>query len=133
MLGKEIDFFRRILKVENMKGNIRRYGKRMLWVLLITSAVLIAFAVITRYKLSMVFYFMGLGYIAIGGMSFVGNLSMTSNTSYLQVRSVASKSVYESSLDDYKSRNSSFSFLLFMAASGLVLLGAGALMSLINI
>jgi hypothetical protein len=132
MLGKEIDFLEDI-KMESRKGNIRRYGKRMLWVLLITSAVLIAFAVITRYKLSMVFYFMGLGYIAIGGMSFVGNLSMTSNTSYLQVRSVASKSVYESSLDDYKSRNSSFSFLLFMAASGLVLLGAGALMSLINI
>lgn len=107
-----------------MKDFIKRLIKYLIIliiVLFITSAIVIVISKFIKLKLSDLFLYTGLIYIAIGLFSFVGNVGGSSNYNNVQNQSMYKESVYDASLENMKSKDSSSFFLVFMSIIGIIL------------
>lgn len=112
--------------------SILKYIKTLLVVLIIISAVVFIISIIFKYKLSNIFSYAALVCMIIGGSSLSGNINMTSDPKYFLAESASSKSLYQSSRDNLKLRDSSYSFLIFMVIIGLLLITISSILRRIS-
>lgn len=106
------DFLKKIIK----------YVKNVFLTSVIISILDYIAAAVFKLKLSSTFLYTALICFIAGGLSIFGNISMTSDYRYVQSESISSRGLYKNTADNYKSRNSSLKFLIFMAVTGIILL-----------
>ncbi len=115
-----------------MKPKMKRL---MLYVLkvIVASAVLggaaYVISLVTKRNFNDNLVYAGMLCLLVGGLSIVGQRNTSTDVSYFQSRSVGSNSVREITEENYKNRNSSMRFLIFMLLVGAILLGTGIILT----
>lgn len=117
-----------------MKGIMKRISKFVLK-LLITDALLIGLAFLISYfskmNISDLLVYIGIICLIIGGFSMMGSGNNSGDAKYFMSKSIGTKSSDELTEENYKSRNSSMRFLLFMFCAGALLIAVVVLKDLI--
>ena len=110
--------------------------KVLLWLVrylrnvLITSGIIgiaaVIIAKIFHFTITDTLQYTGMACALIGLLSLVGKMNMTSNVTYLQSRSIT-KSMADSTLDDFRSRDGNYKFLAMMLGTAVILITVGVL------
>jgi hypothetical protein len=117
-----------------MKQFGKRFLKFLLKVLIASVVVGLIFYLIslaTGLPLAEAFQYGGIACILLGFLSLTGKMNMTANPTYLQSKSVSDKSITESTLEEFRSRDGNYRFLILMAVTGAVLIGLSYLIDFI--
>ncbi|HBM75202.1 MAG TPA: hypothetical protein DD429_06570 [Clostridiaceae bacterium] len=101
--------------------NTIKYVKKIFLTVVIICMLIIMISKIFKFKLSGTFLYSGLICLILGGFSLIGNIKISSSYRYFQVQSI-SRPIDQISADNYKSRDSSLRFLIFMSSIGAILL-----------
>lgn len=117
-----------------MEGLIKRISK-FVFKVFITDLFLIGVAFIISYLskiiINDILVYAGLICIAIGGFSMMGSGNNSADAKYFMSKSVGTKSMNETTEENYKNRNNSMRFLIFMSCVGGILIAIAALTNLI--
>ncbi len=104
-----------------MAGLMKRLSKFTLKVF-ITDTFLVGFSAAISFffkmKISDVLVYVGILCIIIGGFSMMGSSNNSADTNYYMSKSIGTKAMNEITEENYKSRNKSMRFLMFMSCSG---------------
>lgn len=113
-----------------MEGLIKRISKFALKVF-ITDVILMGVALLITYlskmKINDVLVYVGLVCIVIGGFSLMGSSNNSADATYIMSKSVSTKSMNETTEENFINRNKSMGFLIFMFCVGGILIAISAL------
>jgi hypothetical protein len=98
-----------------------RYLRNILIISGIVGIAATVLSVVFHFDITETLQYAGMACALIGLLSLVGKMNMTSNVTYLQSRSV-SKSIADSTLEDFKSRDGNFRFLGYMLGTAVLLI-----------
>lgn len=98
-----------------------RYLRKVLITAVIIGVVTTALAMVFHFKITDTLQLVGMACALIGLLSLVGKMNMTTNVTYLQSRSIT-KSMADSTLEDFKSRDGNFRFMAVMLGTSTVLI-----------
>jgi hypothetical protein len=117
-----------------MKGLIKRSGK-FIFKIFIADLVLLGLAYLISYlskmKFNDVLVYVGFFCILIGGLSMMGRGNNSADVTYFMSKSVGAKSMNEITDENFKNRNNSMRFLIFMSCVGVSLIAIVALIDVI--
>jgi NADH:ubiquinone oxidoreductase subunit 5 (subunit L)/multisubunit Na+/H+ antiporter MnhA subunit len=117
-----------------MGGLLKKIGKFGLKVF-ITAIMLIGLAILISYlskmKFSDTLVYGGFFCILVGGFSLLGSNNNSADATYFMSKSVGTQSTNEITEENYKNRNNSMRFLIFMSCVGGILIGLSALIEFI--
>ncbi|MHB8128461.1 MAG: hypothetical protein ACYDEX_05650 [Mobilitalea sp.] len=114
-----------------MEGLIKRISK-FVFKIIIADIFLMGVAFIITYlskiKINDILVYMGLICIVIGGFSMMRSGNNSADATYFMSKSVGTKSITETTEENYKNRNNSMRFLIFMSCVGGILIAIVVLM-----
>jgi hypothetical protein len=117
-----------------MEGLIKRISK-FVFKIFITDIFLMGLAFIISYlskmKISDILVYVGFFCILIGALSMIGRGNNSADVTYFMSKSVGTKSMNEITEENYKNRNNSMRFLIFMSCVGGFLIAIVVLIDLI--
>ncbi|MBH1942148.1 hypothetical protein I5677_14695 [Mobilitalea sibirica] len=117
-----------------MKGLIKRISKFM-FKIIIADIILAGLAFVISYfsdmKISDIMVYAGIICILIGGLSLLGSGNNSADVTYIISKSAGNNSMNENTEENYKNRNNSMRFLIFMSCVGGFLLAIVALIDYI--
>lgn len=93
----------------------------MFILILITFIIYFGISHFKSYNLNKTFMFAGLTSMLIGLLSNLGSSAFMGNIKYLQAQSSGHRESFENTKDDFRLRDSSLKFMIFMAISGFIL------------
>ncbi len=117
-----------------MKGLFKRIGKYILKVFIV-DGILAGLAFIISYfskmRMNDILLYIGIICMLIGMLSVIGNSNNSRDANYFISKSVGAKSVNEITEENYKNRNKSASFMIFMLCAGGVFIAVVALIDVV--
>lgn len=108
--------------MNNFTASLIKYLRNYVLVLSVTSIGVITISKFLNYELSNAFFYAGIIYIVIGGLSLMGGASVSGDYSYVQSQSIFTKSGFMNSLDIMNEKFKSYRFLAFMSFVGIGLI-----------
>lgn len=100
---------------------------------IIIGIIVFVIAKATGFSLVEAYQYAGIICILIGCLSVVGNMSMTSNPTYFQAKSVSSKSINDGLREDFMSKLGNYRLLLLLLAVGILLIAFSFLLDAMHI
>jgi O-antigen/teichoic acid export membrane protein len=106
---------------------IRKFVVKLLLTEIILAAVSLIISYFMKLKISDTLIYIGAICLLIGMFSIIGQRNNSSDPTYFMSKSVGAKSTNEINQENYKNRNSSMRFLIFMSCIGTILFLAAGL------
>ncbi len=109
--------------MKDLRNKLLKFLGKVLIASIVIGLAFYLLSTVTELPLVDAFQYAGIACILVGLLSLVGKMNMTTDPTYLQSRSISEKSITESSLEDFKSRDGNYRFITFMLATAAVLIG----------
>ena len=118
-----------------MKGfqrKLLRFLRKMAIATIVIGIAVFFIAKAIGLSLAEAYQYAGIICILLGCLSVAGNMTMTTNPTYFQAKSVGSKSINDGLREDFMSSMGNYRFLLLLSAIGVILIGFSFIMDALH-